>query len=130
MKKTAPNWDMNWKDIKIGESMNTPLITDGLVFRTEFDNIDAADKQLKRIILGTNNMAGQISGTFTTTTGAVNPVVIGDPAGNPIEMNRSGELHGKTLNMSGNGFFIDINFNGTSAERGVKTIIGYPESQA
>ncbi|MCF8026458.1 MAG: hypothetical protein K9K82_13350 [Desulfobacteraceae bacterium] len=127
---TVYNWDVNWTDVTIGQSMATPLVTDGLIFRTEFDDINASNKQLKRIIIGTNNMDGQISGTFTTTTGAVNPTVVGQTTTAPIVMNRSGDLQGKTLNMDNTGFFIDINFNGTSPERGVKTIIGYPESKA
>ncbi|MCF8025152.1 MAG: hypothetical protein K9K82_06660 [Desulfobacteraceae bacterium] len=125
------NWDMNWTELTLGESKDTPLVTDGLVFRAEFDDINAPDKQLKRIILGTNNMAGQISGTFTTTTGAVHPGVVGESGTEPIVMNRGADLQTyDALNISDNGFFIDINLDGKSPERGVKTIIGYPESQA
>ncbi|MCF8025071.1 MAG: hypothetical protein K9K82_06245 [Desulfobacteraceae bacterium] len=125
------NWDMNWTDMILGESNDVPLVTDGLVFRAEFDDINASDKQLKRIIIGTNNMDGQISGTFTTTTGAVNPEVVSQSGTEPIVMNRGTDLQAyDALNINDNGFFIDINLDGNSPERGVKTIIGYPESNA
>ena len=125
------NWDMNWTDLTLGESKDIPLVTDGLIFRAEFNDISAANKQLKRIIIGTNHMDGRISGTFTTTTGAVNPAVLNESGTEPIVMNRDTDLQAyNALNITENGFFIDINLDGNSPERGVKTIIGYPESNA
>lgn len=133
------NWDMNWNNLTLGEAMDTPLVTDGLVFRFEFDDNDGAtnnditatNKQLKRIFIGTNHMDGQISGKFTTTTGAVHPGVVNETSTDPKVMIRSTDLDSyEALNITDSGFFIDINIDGTSNERGVKTIIGYPESDA
>ncbi len=127
------DWDMNWTGITLGESMDAPLVTDGLVIRTEFDDINATDKKLTRIMIGTNNMDGRISGEFRTTTGAVNPEVVGEETGDPIVLERDSYLMDEGhehLDVSDSGFFIDINFDGDSPERGIKTIVGYPESQA
>ena len=125
------NWDINWKDLTLGEGMETPLVTDGLIIRTEFDDISASGKKLIRIMIGTEHMDGRIAGTFTTTTGAVHPDVVGSSATDPIVMNRGSDLQSYDhMDIADNGFFIDINFDGSSAERGVKTIVGYPESQA
>lgn len=131
-KDGVEGWDMNWTGLTLGEAMETPLVTDGLVIRTEFDDISASSKELVRIMIGTNHMNGRISGTFTTTTGAVNPDVLTGATGtDPIVMNRSNALdaYGQ-MDIADSGFFIDINFDGSSAERGIKTIVGYPESQA
>lgn len=131
-KDGAAGWDIDWTALTLGEAMDVPLITDGLVIRTEFDDIDANDKKLNRIIIGSNNMNGRISGEFTTSTGAVHPEVVGDDtATEPIVMNRGAELQEhEHLDIADNGFFIDINFDGQSPERGIKTIVGYQESQA
>lgn len=124
-------WDMDWNNLTLGESKDTPLVTDGLVFRVEFDDIDAPDKKLKRFFIGTNNMDGEISGDFTTTTGAVHPDVAGEDQEEPIEMNRDDDLQAHdSLNISDSGFFIDVNLDGDSPERGVKTIVGYHEDKA
>ena len=126
------NWDMNWTSLTLGEGMNTPLVTDGLVIRTEFDDISASSKKLVRVMIGTNHMDGRISGNFKTTTGAVNPEVLPNATGtDPIVMNRSSALAAhEQMDIADSGFFIDINFDGSSAERGIKTIVGYPEGQA
>ncbi|MCF8026634.1 MAG: hypothetical protein K9K82_14250 [Desulfobacteraceae bacterium] len=135
----ATGWDMDWNNLTLGQSIDTPLMTDGLVFRVEFDDndpttendISASNKHLERFFIGTNNMSGQISGDFTTTTGAVHPDVVAATQTGPIEMNRGNDLQSYgPLNISDSGFFIDINLNGQSDERGVKTIVGYPESKA
>jgi hypothetical protein len=125
------NWDMNWTDITLGESMDIPLVTDGLVIRTEFDDIDSANKKLTRIVIGTNHMTGRISGTLASTTGAVNPAVVGDSSPDPIVMDRGSDLLAYDhMDLSSTGFFIDINFDGASTERGIKALIGYHESRA
>lgn len=125
------NWDINWNDLTLGEAMDTPLVTDGLIIRTEFDDISASGKKLTRIMIGTEHMDGRISGDFTTTTGAVHPDVVGSSATEPIVMNRGSDLQSHNhMDIANNGFFIDINFDGSSPERGIKTIIGYSESQA
>ena len=131
-KDGVEGWDMNWTGLTLGEAMETPLVTDGLVIRTEFDDISASSKELVRIMIGTNHMNGRISGTFTTTTGAVNPDVLTGATGpDPIVMNRSNALDAyEQMDIADSGFFIDINFDGSSAERGIKTLVGYPESQA
>jgi hypothetical protein len=126
------NWDINWTDLTLGQGMDTPLVTDGLIIRTEFDDINAADKRLVRIMIGTGHINGRISGNFTTTTGAVNPEVLDGATGtDPIVMNRGTDLQAyENMDFSDSGFFIDINFDGNSPERGIKTIAGYAESQA
>ena len=125
------NWDVNWNDLTLGEGMETPLVTDGLIIRTEFDDISASNKKLTRIMIGTEHMDGRISGNFTTTTGAVHPDVVASSATDPIVMNRGSDLQSYDhMDIADNGFFIDINFDGSSPERGIKTIIGYSESQA
>lgn len=136
------DWDMNWENVQIGESYEAPLVIDGLIVRTEFDDISSSSKKLKRIIIGTNNMQGQISGEFIRTTGAVNPVVPVDTSGHlaalgsdALVMNRDSVLNGlntagqDTLNING-GFFIELNLDGNTAEQGIKTVIGYQESAA
>jgi len=131
-KNGVEGWDTNWTDLTLGQGMDTPLVTDGLIIRTEFDDINAANKKLVRIMIGTGHMNGRISGTFTTTTGAVNPEVLDGATGtDPIVMNRGTDLQAyENMDFSDTGFFIDINFDGSSPERGIKTIAGYAESQA
>ena len=131
-KNGSHNWDINWNNLTLGEGMDTPLVTDGLVIRTEFDDISASNKKLIRIMIGSNHMNGRISGDFTTTTGAVNPNILSGASGtDPIVMNRSSELQAyDNMDIADSGFFIDINFDGNSEERGIKTIVGYSESQA
>lgn len=136
------DWDMNWENVQIGADYDAPLVIDGLVVITEFDDINASNKRLKRIIIGTNNMQGQISGDFIRTTGAVHPLVPVDSSGNlsllgndALTMNRDSVLNnlnsgGKdTLNING-GFFVELNLNQASPEQGIKTIIGYREDAA
>jgi hypothetical protein len=126
---TSHGWDMNWKDLTLGQSYGSPLVIDGLILRVEFDDISSQNKQLKSITMGTNNMVGQITGNFVSTTGAINPNVIAPSASNdPIVMNRDETLQGP-LTIDG-GFFIELNLDSTSSDRGIRTIIGYPESSA
>ncbi len=124
-------WDMNWKNVVIGESYDNPLVIDGLVLQVEFNHdVSAQDKSLTRIIIGTNHMKGEISGDFPSTSGAVNPGVLGLGGTDPLVMIRGDALQAHSLlNMDG-GFFLEINLDGQSPERGVRAIIGYPESAA
>ena len=127
---TRHGWDTNWTDVTLGESYDNPLVMDGLIYRVEFDDINARNKKITGITVGTNNMAGQISGAFNSTTGAVNPKVLdplqdGDP---PMVMNRNENLTGP-LNING-GFFFELNLDSQSPDRGMRTIIGYPEAAA
>lgn len=131
------DWDLNWTGVTMGESNDNPLIVDGLVYRVEFDDINASSKKIKRIIIGTNNMTGVISGDFKKTTGAVNPGAIVDNTntlaamGNtPLVMNRDSILQNwSTLSVDG-GFFLELNLDNSSPEKGMRTIIGYQESAA
>lgn len=127
----AFGWDMNWKAVVIGESYDNPLVVDGLVLQIEFTrDISAPDKRLARIIIGTNHMKGEIAGDFASTTGAVNPEVLGLGGTDPLVMIRDDALQAHSrLTMDG-GFFLEINLDGQSPERGVRTIMGYPESAA
>lgn len=126
---THYGWDMNWTGVTLGESYDKPLVIDGFVYRVEFDDINAQNKKMTRIMVGTNNMVGQISGSLNSTTGAVNPnVLTPSQTGDPLVMNRDETLTGP-LNVNG-GFFIQLNLDGQSPDRGMRTIIGYPESAA
>ncbi|MCF8026610.1 MAG: hypothetical protein K9K82_14130 [Desulfobacteraceae bacterium] len=130
-KNGQTGWDMDWNNLTLGQSMDKPLVTDGLVFRVAFDDINASNKQLERFFIGTNNMSGQISGDFTTTSGAVHPDVVGAGQTQPIVMDRGNDLQAYgAVNISDSGFFIDMNLDGQSPERGIKTIVGYPETKA
>ncbi len=124
-------WDMNWKDVTFGESYDNPLVIDGLVMEVEFTHdISVADKCLARIIIGTNHMKGEISGDFVSSTGAVNPQILGLGGTEPLVMIRDDTLRAHSrLTMDG-GFFLEINLDGQSPDKGVVTIIGYPESAA
>lgn len=132
------DWDLNWKNVTLGESYDAPLVVDGLVVRAEFDDINSADKRLKKIIIGTNNMVGQISGDFIRTTGAVHPDVpmdntntLSQLADDALTMNRDSILQNyDALNIDG-GFFMELNLDNLNpSEQGIKTIIGYRESAA
>ncbi|MBI9092711.1 MAG: hypothetical protein JEZ12_26130 [Desulfobacterium sp.] len=126
---TRYGWDTNWTGVTLGESYDAPLVMDGLIVRVEFDDIGAQNKRLTGITIGTNNMVGQISGSFNSTTGAINPNVL-TPAqtGDPTVMNRNETLTGP-LNING-GFFVELNLDSQSPDRGIRTIIGYQESAA
>ncbi len=126
---TTYGWDMNWKDLTLGQSYESPLVIDGLILRVEFDDITSQNKQLKSITMGTNNMAGRITGDFASTTGAIHPNVLSpSPTNDPIIMNRDETLQGP-LTVNG-GFFLKLNLDSTDSERGIRTIIGYPETSA
>ncbi len=121
-------WDTNWKNVILGESYENPLVMDGLMVRVEFDDITAQNKRLTSIMVGSNNMTGRISGTFASSTGAIHPGVLGQTGDDPITMNRDETLQGP-LDING-GFFIEMNLDSQSSDRGIRTIIGYPESTA
>ena len=127
----AFGWDMNWKDVTMGEAYDKPLVIDGIVMRVEFTHdIGAEDKSLSRILIGTNHMKGGISGDFAATTGAVNPQVLGLGGTDPLVMIRDDVLQAHSgLTLDG-GFFLEINLDGQSPEKGVRTIMGYPEAAA
>ena len=131
------DWDMSWQNVTLGESTEAPLVIDGLVIRTEFDDLSAPTKTLKRIMVGTNNMVGTISGDFSRTSGAIHPSVPQNPTGlmdelenRPVVLNRDSLLQKFESLLVDGGFFLDINLDGTSQEKGIRTIIGYQEAQA
>ncbi len=141
------DWDINWENVKLGKSKDEPLIINGLVMQVEFDDINAANKKLKRLVVGTNDMQGQLSADMLRTTGMVNTMTTTDsqaralgstnPANsNPLLLKRDGfnsNWNNYVLNAGDHdtGFWIILNFgngpNGETDHIGWEVISGYDE---
>ncbi|MFZ5572852.1 MAG: hypothetical protein ACOZF0_20835 [Thermodesulfobacteriota bacterium] len=141
------DWDINWENVKLGKSKTEPLIINGLIMQVEFDDINATDKKLKRVVMGTNDMQGQLSADMLRTTGLINPMTTTDsqaralastnPAdGNPLLLKRDSlgsNWDNYVLNAGDHdtGFWVILNFgSGPSGETdhiGWEIISGYDE---
>jgi hypothetical protein len=66
------DWDINIENLRIGKSPQEPMIIDGLIVMLKYDDINAPNKRLTDIIIGTNSMEGYFSGDFNRMTGCLN----------------------------------------------------------
>ena len=65
-------WDINWEKMRVGVSEEYPLRIYGLVLRAEFDNWGTSNQQLRRLIIGSNNLYGYSSARPLVTSGWLN----------------------------------------------------------
>ena len=68
----STQWDMNWEKMRMGVSEEYPLRIYGLVLRAEFDNWGTTNQQLRRLIIGSNNLYGYSSARPLVTSGWLN----------------------------------------------------------
>lgn len=72
------DWDL-WIDrFRFGENPDKPLYINGQIIRFEFDGNLMDDKKdhLRRIIIGTNDVQGNIRGNYQRYTGIANPMLL------------------------------------------------------
>jgi hypothetical protein len=77
------DWDLWLDNVKIGESPDKPVYVNGLVMRFEFDGdlTDGSKDNLRRIIIGSNDVQGNVRGNYQRFTGLVNPMLLAHTGG-------------------------------------------------
>ncbi|PIE74579.1 MAG: hypothetical protein CSA18_04320 [Deltaproteobacteria bacterium] len=121
-------WDQDWTDLSFGTDTSQTLKIDGLIIKADFDDLNAANPNLKRLIIGSNHLNGTISGNFNSFTGAYKPEVAGEPPSTPVRRirenisNKNFTFDSATENQ---GFFIILSPEGPKS--GIHTLIGYGE---
>jgi hypothetical protein len=66
----ADGWDLDWRDVQMGESAESPFKMDGLIFQAEYRETGNS-KQLESILIGTNHANGKFWGNCVSTTGSI-----------------------------------------------------------
>ena len=67
------DWDLSLDNVRLGIDPENPAVINGLVVRLKYDDISSADRQLTDIIIGTNDMQGDLNADFMRLTGIANP---------------------------------------------------------
>lgn len=132
-KAGSAGWDQKWDTLKIGTSASDPLVIDGLVFITDFDDLSKTDPVLERVIIGSNRLQGTISGNFSSFTGIYSSSLTGSGSPDAI-LDRSTVLSGSPVNFvfdsnasatSDKGLFFVLNMN--PGNFGIQVVAGYDE---
>lgn len=132
------DWDINWTQVQMGTDIDNPAVIDGLILRLDFDDIGStSNRQLQRVVFGTNSYKGNLSAQFNRTSGLVNPEIINDPlisqtTSEPILLKRDSFLsnwNNRGLNFSGDntGLFFAINLDAANSRQGFEVMAGYNE---
>lgn len=145
-------WDQDWSKATRPDGSTTngvmlgtqtkPLQMDGFVFKADFNgDLGGAEKpSLKRLVIGTNRLTGDISANMKSFTGIYNSSIVADGASDPnankplIRQN----LGEKTFNFGANytttedqskneGFFLVITPEATGGNTGIQIVAGYNE---
>ncbi len=80
------DWDL-WIDrFRFGENPDKPMYINGQIIRFEFDGdlTDGKKDQLRRVIIGTNDIQGNIRGNYHRYTGIANPMLLAHTAGRSL----------------------------------------------
>ncbi|MDY0131248.1 MAG: hypothetical protein RBR53_01135 [Desulforegulaceae bacterium] len=125
-KEGANGWDQNWTNISIGT--NTANLTiDGLIIKADFDDLNSANPTLKRLIIGSNMLNGNISGNFNSFTGTFHPALEGGNSP-PLEYSRE-NLGSKNFSFDSSserqGFFLIL--NPQAGNQGIHSVLGFSE---
>ena len=67
------DWDFSVDNLRMGISPDEPVRINGLVIRLKYDNIASADRKLTDIIVGTNDLQGDLSFDYKRATGIYSP---------------------------------------------------------
>jgi hypothetical protein len=72
------DWDLWVDNWRFGENPDKPIYINGMIMRFEFDGnlTDGNNDKLKRIIVGTNDLQGNIRGNYQRYTGIANPMLL------------------------------------------------------
>jgi hypothetical protein len=132
---SGPGWDQDWRNVKIGTSVTDPMLMDGFVFKADFNDLQTASRPtLKRLVIGTNRLAGTMSADIASFTGVYNPAInaSGAQGGTALTRENLGNTEfnfaspesetDKSLNQ---GFFIVITPEGDHP--GIQVVAGYNE---
>lgn len=65
-------WDINWEKMIVGASAEFPLRIYGLILRAEFDHWGTSRQQLRRFVIGSNNLYGYSAARPLVTSGWLN----------------------------------------------------------
>ncbi len=132
------NYDLSFQNIQLGDAKtNNPLTIDGLVMIANFDD----DNNLRRVVMGSNMLNGQITANMSSYSGVYNDKLItGNDTGYAIEQDRlpvgpqngdSGTVRDTTFNFQNDGLFMvltnDPGISGTGRV-GFRMVAGYDET--
>ncbi|WP_300667386.1 hypothetical protein [Desulfoluna sp.] len=67
------DWDFAVDNLRMGQNPDEPVRINGLVIRLKYDNIDSVDRKLTDIIVGTNDLQGDLSFDYKRATGIYSP---------------------------------------------------------
>lgn len=77
------DWDLAMENLRMGSNPENPVLINGLVIRLKYDDISAPDRKLTDIIVGTNDLQGDLFFDYRRATGFYNPK-LPHQARNPI----------------------------------------------
>ena len=67
------DWDFSVDNLRMGLSPDEPVRINGLVIRLKYDNINSSHRKLTDIIVGTNDLQGDLSFDYKRATGIYSP---------------------------------------------------------
>ena len=67
------DWDFSVDNLRMGLSPDAPVRINGLVVRLKYDNINDPNRKLTDIIVGTNDLQGDLSFDYKRATGIYSP---------------------------------------------------------
>ncbi len=74
------DWDLWIDNLQLGESPDKPQYVNGLIVRLEFDDniITGSNPNLKRLVIGTNDIQGNMYLNAQRLSGSLNPLLLSD----------------------------------------------------
>jgi hypothetical protein len=122
-------WDLQWKNIRLGTDTANPLTVDGLLVIANFDDLEAADPSLERIVIGSNRLQGTLTADMLSYSGMYNPALTGG-SGERVIVPARADLGTQTFNFnsdasqeSDQGLFFILNMRGSRPS--VQVVAGY-----
>ena len=67
------DWDLNLENVRMGNDPSDPIKINGLVIRLKYDKIDSPDRRITDVIVGSNDVVGDIHMDYKRATGVFNP---------------------------------------------------------
>jgi hypothetical protein len=108
-------WDQKWNNISIGNSIEDPLVIDGLLFIAEFNDISSSNRELQRVVIGSNRLQGSITADFASFSGAYSDAVLSGGGA---------QIYRQPLGM------VTMNFDSSSADKGLYFVLTLTGSKA
>lgn len=129
-------WDQSWNNLSLGVDSDNPLIIDGLVFMTDFDDLSSGDPTLERVVIGSNRLQGSFSAMISSFSGMYSSSLTSGGSPDTIlsryDLSAGGTasttftFNSDTSTSGDQGLFLILNLD--SSNVGIQVLAGYNEN--